>query len=348
MINFILLFIGIITLIFLIVNNILPYLFVFFSKDQDFKKKYGEWAIVTGGSSGIGKSIAHRLASQGISLILISKDENNLNEVINELNYKYYGNNNDNNKNNSNIKFLSINLDFTNSESVKDLINKLKEFELNKILKINDIRILFNNVGFLTMEGFNQTQYDNDKLKMIQCNTLTTTELTDYFYRIWVENKNKIKSKKNGVIIFTSSITGVLPTPFSVMYASCKSFLSIFATSLSLEARYNDIDILAVQPGKVCTNLFNKIPNLLVLKFLDLFQQKPDDVVNIMFRITGRYGIIIFNSGLFAVISNIALSIIGINITNYIAYFISNYILKDYSIYRDNNNNNNNNNKKNK
>ncbi|KAM9976515.1 hypothetical protein ACTFIR_010356 [Dictyostelium discoideum] len=334
--NLIITLIGIKFIIFLILNYILPNILIMGSRDQDFKKKYGKWALVTGSSSGIGKSISHRLASQGISLILVAKDDQYFNEMVNEIKNKY--------KSNTNLKFLSIKLDLTKPESVQELILKLKEFESNKILKINEIRILFNNAGYVTMEGFNQTSYENDKLKMIQCNTLTSIQLTDFFYRIWIENKinNNINInndddgyyKKNGVIIFTSSIGAILPTPFSVIYSSCKSFLSNFATSLSLEAKSNDIDILAVQPGRVDTHIFDKLPNLLALKFLKLMSQKPDDVVDIMFRAAGRYGIVIFNSGLFAQLSCLFSNLFGINLTNNIVYLISKYILTDYSQYR--------------
>ncbi|KAK5581248.1 hypothetical protein RB653_001279 [Dictyostelium firmibasis] len=325
--NLIVTLIGIKCIGLLIINYILPYILILSSKDQDFKKKYGKWALVTGSSSGIGKSIAHRLASQGISIILVAKDDQFFDEMLNEIKLKY-----------KSINFLPIKLDLTKPESIKDLINKLKEFESNKILKINDIRILFNNAGYFVMEGFNQTSYDNDKLKMIQCNTLTSVELTDYFYRIWVENKNKNKNKnennidkrKNGLIIFTSSVAAVFPSPYSVIYSSCKSFLSSFASSLALEAKLNDVDILAVQPGRVETRIFDNVPNLLTLRIMKLFSQKPDQVVDIMFRSAGRYGIVNFNSGFFAILSCLIFNIFGPNLTNKIVYLLSKYIFTDY------------------
>ncbi|NJO93628.1 MAG: SDR family NAD(P)-dependent oxidoreductase, partial [Hydrococcus sp. RM1_1_31] len=35
-------------------------------------KKYGEWAIITGASSGIGKAFAYDVAKQGMDIILVS------------------------------------------------------------------------------------------------------------------------------------------------------------------------------------------------------------------------------------------------------------------------------------
>jgi short-subunit dehydrogenase len=40
---------------------------------QDLKKRYNaNWVLVTGGSSGIGESLVHRLASQGINVVVVA------------------------------------------------------------------------------------------------------------------------------------------------------------------------------------------------------------------------------------------------------------------------------------
>ena len=51
--------------------------------------QYGDWAVVTGASSGIGKSFAHQLACAGVNVVLVSRSENDLKAVSDELNKKY-------------------------------------------------------------------------------------------------------------------------------------------------------------------------------------------------------------------------------------------------------------------
>lgn len=43
---------------------LIPIVLLSFAKPQDLRRKYGEWALVTGGSSGIGKALVRKLASQ--------------------------------------------------------------------------------------------------------------------------------------------------------------------------------------------------------------------------------------------------------------------------------------------
>ena len=38
--------------------------------DVDFAKRYGPWAVIAGGSEGIGSAFADRLANQGLKLLL--------------------------------------------------------------------------------------------------------------------------------------------------------------------------------------------------------------------------------------------------------------------------------------
>uniref|UniRef100_A0A5F9D885 Very-long-chain 3-oxoacyl-CoA reductase n=1 Tax=Oryctolagus cuniculus TaxID=9986 RepID=A0A5F9D885_RABIT len=45
----------------------------------------GEWAVVTGSTDGIGKSYAEQLAKRGMNVVLISRSQDKLNQVSNEI-----------------------------------------------------------------------------------------------------------------------------------------------------------------------------------------------------------------------------------------------------------------------
>jgi hypothetical protein len=62
---------------------ILPLLILsFVLGPQDLKAKYGDWALVTGSTSGIGLAIARKLASQGINICIVALEDRNFGPAI--------------------------------------------------------------------------------------------------------------------------------------------------------------------------------------------------------------------------------------------------------------------------
>jgi NADPH:quinone reductase-like Zn-dependent oxidoreductase len=77
----------------------LPKVLVSLMPTQNLKKKYGaEWAIVTGSSSGIGKSLAVKLAQQGVNVVLVALQEQILDDTLAELQAQFTARNPDNPK----------------------------------------------------------------------------------------------------------------------------------------------------------------------------------------------------------------------------------------------------------
>jgi short-subunit dehydrogenase len=55
----------------------------------------------------------------------------------------------------------------------------------------------------------------------------------------------------------TSLLAGFVPNPLSSLYASTKSFLTLFATSIAAEVRSEGIDVVVVHPSPIASNFFD-------------------------------------------------------------------------------------------
>jgi 17beta-estradiol 17-dehydrogenase / very-long-chain 3-oxoacyl-CoA reductase len=128
-------------------------------------KKFGEWALVTGSTDGIGKAYAVELAKRGLNVILISRTKEKLEQVANEIQSKY-----------SNVHVKTIAIDFTKDSSIYTTIRE----EIRGL----DIGVLINNVGmsYDYPEFFDKVE-DNAKLvnNMFICNVDSFDYLTQIF-----------------------------------------------------------------------------------------------------------------------------------------------------------------------
>lgn len=99
--------------------------------NQFLKGDRPAWAIVTGPTSGIGKSYAIALAKKGFNLILVSRSKGKLEALQSEINEKFP---------NCEIRLVDVDM------AVSPLGQKYAQ-TLNEVAKNGDIRVLINNAG---------------------------------------------------------------------------------------------------------------------------------------------------------------------------------------------------------
>ena len=163
---------------------------------QDLKKKYNaEWALVTGGSSGIGRAIADKLALQGLNVVIVAKEDELLKSSVASLQKLF-----------PNQSFRAVGVDFTPG---KDYLGSIKD-----ATKDINIQIIFNNAGYI-VTGFFDSQPLSKQLSNVECNATAAVSITHHYLSEMVKNKLK------GCIVFTSSVSGYMPSPFSSMYGAC-------------------------------------------------------------------------------------------------------------------------------
>jgi len=242
----------------------LPQIYMAFRPVPDLKKRYdAKWALVTGGGSGIGKSIAFKLAKQGLNVVIVSLDDKFLKETMAELKESF-----------PDLEFRSVGVNFAPGvDYLKAISEATKDIEC--------IPIIFNNAGFLVTGFFDQAPLGKLLVNM-ECNATAAVNISHHFAG------KLVAAKKKGCIVFTSSVAGFIPTPFSGMYGATKAFVSSLACSLHIELQSLGIDVCAIHPSPVSSNFYENLDHKVdLIESASKQAVSPDALPDDIFRSIG-------------------------------------------------------------
>lgn len=183
----------------------------------------GKNILITGASSGIGRSTSYECAKLGANVILTGRNRDKLEEVATYISNVY------------NLpKPLYHITDLSNEKDIKELVSVL--YPIDGVV---------NNAGIII----------NKPIKFIKLEDLHNIFNTNLFSAILL-NKELIKHKKiraKGSIVFTSSISSFFSVPGRALYASSKAALTSYMRVCAIELASQNIRSNAVLPGRVET-----------------------------------------------------------------------------------------------
>ncbi|XP_031176253.1 hydroxysteroid (20-beta) dehydrogenase 2 isoform X1 [Sander lucioperca] len=199
-------------------------------------RTYGQWAVVTGATSGIGKAYASELARRGLDVVLVSRSDDKLQIIAKEIEDQY------------GRKTRTIQVDFTDGQSIYPAIAE----ELQGL----EIGILVNNVGMAYSDHFAYfleiPDAEQKITQVVNCNMLSVPQMTRLVLPGMVE-------RGTGLIINISSEAGVRPQPLLSLYSATKIFVTYFSQCLHAEYKSKGIIVQCVAPFMVSTNMTKNV-----------------------------------------------------------------------------------------
>ena len=177
--------------------------------------------LITGTSSGFGKSIAEKLHSQGYTVIGTSRNSDKINSV-----------------------FKTMKLDINNYEMSKNLVD-------NIIGSYGKIDILINNAG-LNVDNLSLRMKDDEWDNVIDVHLNGQYLLIKSFIKKMVKNRW-------GRIINISSTSAVLGNKGQANYAAAKAGIEAMSRSLARELGSRNINVNCVAPGFIETDMTKEI-----------------------------------------------------------------------------------------
>jgi len=209
-------------------------------------------AVVTGASSGIGRSYAERLASDGMDLMLIARRAHRLDEVKRDLVGK-------------GVDVRTIVADLGRTEDLQRLGAQLSTLQID---------LLVNNAGLAHYMPFAELP-DSRARELVDVNALAPVLLTRAVLPGMIE-------RRRGAIINVASLLAFSGTarapqlPKRALYAATKSFLVTFTEILAAEVADAEVKVQVVCPGVVRSEFHSR-------QGMDLSQiprMEPDQIVS--------------------------------------------------------------------
>jgi len=226
----------------------------------------GKTAVVTGGSRGIGRAIALELASCGANVVVnYTRNSKAADEVVAEI--EAMG-----------LSGMAVKADVSIASEVENLVNEvLKTF--------GSIDILVNNAG-ITRDNLIIRMTEKEFDEVINTNLKGAFICTKAVSRVMIK-------QKSGKIINVSSVVGIVGNAGQSNYAAAKAGLIGFTKSMAKELAKRNINVNAVAPGFIQTDMTSVLPENVKEEFIKsiplMRAGKPEDIANTVLFLASEY-----------------------------------------------------------
>ena len=191
---------------------------------------YGPWAVVAGGSEGVGAEFAGQLADAGLNLVLIARKSAPLDQTANTCRDR-------------GVEVRTLALDLVAPDAVARIVEATADV---------DVGLLIYNAGANTCS---KHFLDADLAafsRVIDLNVGTMLALVQHFGR-------PMRDRRRGGILMVGSMAGYLGSMRHTVYGGVKAFGRIFAESLWLELREYNVHVLELVLGVTRTPAMERV-----------------------------------------------------------------------------------------
>ncbi|XP_062228702.1 very-long-chain 3-oxoacyl-CoA reductase 1-like [Phragmites australis] len=219
-------------------SRLIAYLALCLRRPKDLCRSYGSWAIITGPTSGLGRSMALELARRGLNLVLVDLNAANLRETSDTIKSLHT----------VRIKTVVFDLCLVATPQGDEAMRRLREG-----IEGLDVGLLVNNAAVNTRGALYLHEVEIERLvRMIRVNLWALTEVTAAVLPRMLERG------RGAILNVGSGSTVAVPSfPLYTVYSSTKRYVSQFSRSLYVEYKSKGIDVQYQVPFYVDTGMLS-------------------------------------------------------------------------------------------
>lgn len=194
---------------------------------KEGENKDKPYTLVTGASSGIGKSLATKCAKSGMNLVLVALPKTGLPDIAEQFKKKY------------GIHVHCIEVDLTKKNAPRKIYDQCLKRKLN-------VNNLINNAGMGHLGAFIESGIAYTE-KMMLLNMVSLVKLTRFFIP-------ELLKQKSARILNVGSLASMFPIPYKSVYSATKAFVFSFSNSLREELKNSNVKVSCLCPGGTATS----------------------------------------------------------------------------------------------
>lgn len=188
-------------------------------------ERHGPWAVIAGGSEGVGACFARRLAQAGINLVLLARKPEPLLATARTI------------QQDSSVQVRTLQVDLTHA----DMLARIRE-----VTDGVDVGLLIYNAGAGPGQKLLLEQTAEEALTTVRLNAIGQTLLAQHFGRQMV-------ARGRGGILLVSSLAGIAGSFSLATYSGSKAYTQMFGESLWAELQPRGVDVLVLALGRTRT-----------------------------------------------------------------------------------------------
>ncbi len=211
--------------------------------------------LITGGSTGVGFSIAEKMVQKGATAVLTARDESKLKAACDQLGEKAH----------------YCQCDVSDRARVKELIDWL-------VGKFGRIDILVNGAGTNTLKRPIAQMPPEEWDRIFNVNATGTYNVVYYVLP-------HMRAQRTGLVISISSVAGSVPSSRGgFAYSASKHAMTVLTKIIAQEEKQHGIRSTVISPGRINTPFLEMVPEELTAEYRKKILQ-PDDVAEAVMHI---------------------------------------------------------------
>ncbi|CAM0151201.1 unnamed protein product [Urochloa decumbens] len=205
-------------------------------RPTDLRRRYGSWAVVTGPTSGIGRSMSLELARRGLNVVLVGRDPAKLRDISDTIT----------NTHAVQTKTVVLDLSLVSTAQGDEAMRRLRE-----AVEGLEVGVLVNNAGVAKPCAAFLHEFDAEAwMSMVRVNLWALTEVAAAVM------PGMVARGRGAVVNIGSGSTEALPSfPLYTIYAATKRYVAQFSRSLYVEYRSKGVDVQCQVPLFVDTKM---------------------------------------------------------------------------------------------